>query len=298
MLEITLTDSNFPHQEYLTPYLKSKHIVWKRDDIRRKINVYTDNFIKQSVIDIPQDGNINVCILLEPYTNPPWTDIYDYIRTDFEKFDLIITHNLMKLGDLIESRPDKFYYSTKCITTTWLEEKFIGLNNKTKMISMPFSFKNFSEGHRIRHIIYDKYKDSGVIDFYGSGIEGYNGEFRESLVDYKYSICCENCLQKGFNSEKLNDCFLTYTIPIYWGSEIYDENYDKSSVFMFSPNKEKVDFNFEESFENLDKTIQTILATDPYDELKKAVEHNFSYTFNNLQTEDNIYNVLLKRNYI
>ena len=40
MIEITLTDSNFPHQEYLTPYMKSDKIIWKRDGIRRKINVY------------------------------------------------------------------------------------------------------------------------------------------------------------------------------------------------------------------------------------------------------------------
>ena len=83
MIEITLFDSNFPHQNFLTPYMDSTRIRWKRDGIRRKINVYTDNFIKSQVIDIPKDENKNICLLLEPYTNPPWTDIYDYIRTDY-----------------------------------------------------------------------------------------------------------------------------------------------------------------------------------------------------------------------
>ena len=69
MIEITLTDSNFPHQEYLTPYMKSDKIIWKRDGIRRKINVYTDNLIKTTHVDVPQDGNFNVCVLLEPLTN-------------------------------------------------------------------------------------------------------------------------------------------------------------------------------------------------------------------------------------
>ena len=101
MLEVTLTDSNFPHQTHLTPFMESKKLKWMRDEKRRKINFYTDNFIKKEVIQIPQDGNLNILVMLEPFTNPAWTDIYDYIRTDFEKFDLIITHNLMKLGDLI-----------------------------------------------------------------------------------------------------------------------------------------------------------------------------------------------------
>ena len=94
MIDITLTDNNFPHQEYLTPYIKSEKIRWVRDGKRRKVNVYTDNYIKRGVLEIPQDGNSNVLVMLEPLTNPQWTDMYEYIKTDFEKFDLIITHNL------------------------------------------------------------------------------------------------------------------------------------------------------------------------------------------------------------
>ncbi len=298
MIEVTLTDSNFPHQEYLTPYIKSKKIIWKRDGIRRKLNVYTDNFIKKEIIDIPNDGNINICLLLEPYTNPPWTDIYDYIRTDFEKFDLIVTHNLQNLGDLIIERPDKFYYSTKCITSTWIEENHIGIHPKNKLISMPFSWKNFSEGHRIRHVIYEKYKDSGLIDFFGTGIDGFSGDFRDCFIDYKYSICCENTLQTGFNSEKFNDCLLTGTIPIYWGSNFFNSNIDKRSIFPFSPNLSKIDFNFEESIENLDRIIRTIIDTDPYDSLIESVKQNYNYSFTTLQSEDNLFSIFKERNFI
>lgn len=295
MVEISLIDSNFSHQQYLTPYLESSKIKWVRDGKRRKINVYTDNFIKNTHVIIPQDGNYNVCILLEPFTNPPWTDIYEYIRTDFEKFDLIITHNLELLGDLIHERPDKFYYSTKCITTSWLKLNQIGLHNKSRMISMPFSNKNFSEGHRLRHLIFEKYKDSGIIDFYGDGVPNFNGDFRECFIDYKYSICCENTLQYGFNSEKLNDCFLTGTIPLYWGSDIHDENYHKNSIFKFSPNVSKVEFKFDKTFKLLDKIIQEIIKDDPYQSLIEHIIHNFNYTNKKSQSEDNIYDVLKEK---
>lgn len=298
MNEITLNDNSFGHQKYLTPFLDSKKIVWKRDNVRRKLNVYTDNLIKSTHIDNPKDDNYNICLLLEPYTNPPWTDVYDYIRTDFEKFDLIITHNLQLLGDLIESRPDKFYYSTKCLTTSWLSKEHIGLHKKTKNISMAFSFKNFSEGHRIRHLIYEKYKDTNIIDFYGSGVENFSGEFRDSMIDYKYTICCENSLQKGFNSEKLNDCFLTGSIPIYWGSILMDKNYNEKSVFYFSPNVNKVDFNFDESLSNLDNVIQSLWLNDNYDSLNESIKQNYEYTLSKLNSEDNLYDILKEKNFI
>jgi hypothetical protein len=292
MIEITLTDSNFPHQEYLTPFLKSDKIIWKRDGIRRKVNVYTDNFIKKTHVDVPKDGNYNVCILLEPYTNPPWTDIYDYIQTDFEKFDLIITHNLDKLGELIDARPDKFRYSTKCITTSWLSKGMIRLNEKTKGISMPFSYKNFSEGHRIRHVIYDKYKDTGLIDFFGDGVPDFRGEFRDCFIDYKYVIVCENTLQPGFNSEKFNDALLTGCIPIYWGPKVNDTNYKEDSIFYFSPDKKIINFEFEESLNRLEEIVNFIENNDPYYHLLDSVKSNYEYTLSKYQTENNIFDIL------
>lgn len=299
MIEITLKDSNFPHQRCLTPYLESDSISWKRDDIRRDINVYTDNFIKSTHCNIPQDGKKNICLLLEPYTNPPWTDIYDYIRTDFEKFDLVITHNISKLGDLIHNRPDKFYYSTKCITTSWLKKDMIDLHKKSKLISMPFTYKNFSEGHRIRHIIYEKYKNLNLIDFYGDGIPGYSGEFRECFLSYKYVIICENTLQNGFNSEKFNDALLTGCIPIYWGSRVIDTNYDSNTILYFSPaSVDCVNFNFDESLSLLDSIITRIYENDKYYSLYDSVVKNFNYAYKNKQSEDNLYQILADKKFI
>lgn len=299
MVEITLLDSNFPHQKYLTPFIDSTKIIWKRDSIRRKINVYTDNFIKKEVCEVPQDGNINVCLLLEPYTNPPWTDIYDYIKKDFEKFDLIITHNIDSLGEMIANRPDKFHYSTKCITTTWLTEDMIRLFDKTRFISMPFSYKNFSEGHRIRHIIYEKYKANNIIDFYGTGVPGYSGDFRDCFTEYKYTIVCENTLQYGFNSEKINDAFLTGCVPIYWGPRILDAGYDTSSIFYISPiNSNIINFNFEESLLNLNNIINYLIDKNPYDELIYSIRHNHSYAKKFIQSEDNLYSILKTKGYV
>jgi len=298
MIDITLTDNNFPHQEYLTPYIKSEKIRWVRDGKRRKVNVYTDNYIKRGVLEIPQDGNSNVLVMLEPLTNPQWTDMYEYIKTDFEKFDLIITHNLQVLGDLIKSRGDKFYYSTKCLTTSWLDKSMINLYDKTKMISMPFSWKTGSEGHSLRHEIYNKYKDTGLIDFYGTGVPGFEGEFRDCFFDYKYTIVIENTLQRGFNSEKLNDAFLTGCVPIYWGSDILDKNYNQISLYRFNPNVDSINWNMEKSLENLDTIINKLIKDDPYNEMLNSIINNYNYTLTCLNSEDNIFNILKERSIV
>lgn len=298
MIEVTLTDSNFGSQQSLCPHHTFDKLKWMRDGVRRKINVYTDNFIKQGYSEIPQDGNYNICILLEPLTNPPWTDVYDYIQTDFEKFDLIITHNLGKLGYLIEDRKDKFYYSTKCQTASWLPKESYGIHKKTKNISMPLSYKNFSEGHRLRHTIYEKYKDTGLIDFYGSGTGEYLDDLSECFRDYKYVVVCENTLQKGYNSEKFNDILLTGCIPIYWGSEIMDTNYDSKSIFRFAPNVESINFEFEESLENLERILDYVIKEDPYNKLIESVKRNFEYALTKSNAENNIYEVLKERKII
>jgi hypothetical protein len=298
MIEFTLYDSNLGGQEFINPFIKSERVIWKKDNVRRKINVYTDNFIKKEIIDIPNDGNYNICLLLEPYTNPAWTDIYQYIRTDFEKFDLVVTHNLQLLGDLINERPDKFFYSTKHQTTSWGDITDVGLHKKTKNISMVFSYKNFSEGHRVRHMIYEKYKNTNLIDFYGSGVEGFSGERKDAFIPYKYSIACENSLQLGYNSEKINDCFLNGTIPIYWGSRFADKNYDENSILYFSPDVEKVDFDFEKSLSNLDNIIQSILNEDNYEQLYNSIKNNYEYSLSKIISEDNLLDILKEKKFI
>jgi hypothetical protein len=65
------------------------------------------------------------------------------------------------------------------------------------------------------------------IDIYGnnweqanindSRIKGTVDNKKTALLDYEYSIAIENCQEEGYFTEKLTDCILTNTIPIYFG---------------------------------------------------------------------------------
>ena len=41
---------------------------------------------------------------------------------------------------------------------------------------------------------------------------------QETMSDFKFSICCENIESPGYITEKIIDCFIAGTIPIYMGS--------------------------------------------------------------------------------
>lgn len=74
-------------------------------------------------------------------------------------------------------------------------------------------------------------------DLYGYGwpsaadqrIKGPVDSKSSALTDYTYSICIENCRERNYVSEKIVDCFLTGTTPIYLGCPNIEEIYDRQS---------------------------------------------------------------------
>lgn len=102
---------------------------------------------------------------------------------------------------------------------------------RTKVFSVSFvcGSKKRTAGHRIRRRIWDK--KQGIImpkKFVSSGvsssISGTSSLRLPSppsakllLFDNMFHIAIENISQNDYFTEKLLDCFLTFTIPIYWG---------------------------------------------------------------------------------
>jgi hypothetical protein len=66
----------------------------------------------------------------------------------------------------------------------------------------------------LRHQSVLKFKDK--MDLYG---RGYNPvEYKlKCLKDYAFSLTIENTKKDYYFTEKLIDCFMTGTVPIYWG---------------------------------------------------------------------------------
>ena len=145
------------------------------------------------------------------------------------------------------------------------------ISKKSKNISMLYSAKEYTTGHTIRTFIYNKYRDTGLIDFFTAqkGEEKIRISNRKnSLSYYRYNLIIENTFDDHHVSDQLKDAFLGRCVPIYMG------NFTKFSQRFVD--KWGVDISGIVQISNfgLDKAI-TSLGTDFYSSLLPSIETNY-----------------------
>lgn len=89
---------------------------------------------------------------------------------------------------------------------------------KTKLISVITSNKAFTQGHidRMRFVEHLKAHFGNQIDVFGHGFCDFADKW-EVLSQYKYHIVIENSSQSYYWTEKMSDCLLAETFPLYYG---------------------------------------------------------------------------------
>jgi hypothetical protein len=89
---------------------------------------------------------------------------------------------------------------------------------KTRSLSVIASNKAFIPGHRARLDFVSRLRTdlADGIDIFGRGINELENKW-DGLAPYKFSIAIENAVGKDYWTEKLADCFLAETLPIYFG---------------------------------------------------------------------------------
>lgn len=107
----------------------------------------------------------------------------------------------------------------------------ISYPNKSKNISLVCSDKLFLPGHVKRYAFANKlmghFKDK--IDFLGSGFERIEDKLI-ALMPYKYSIAIENSALNDYFTEKITECYLTNTYPVYYGAPNIHKYFDERSL--------------------------------------------------------------------
>lgn len=89
---------------------------------------------------------------------------------------------------------------------------------KNRNISAIASTLSDLPGHRLRNQFVNLLIESGVdVDVFGKGRYEISKKI-EGLESYRFSLAIENSVQKGYWTEKLSDCLLADTIPIYFGA--------------------------------------------------------------------------------
>lgn len=194
--------------------------------------------------------------------------VYDAVKQNAHLFDLILTFDseLLKLPNAKFRNGGYEVVLNKNVHEQCYpllqDDSLQQIYQKNRMISFITSNKIMTEGHRFRvgcaqQIIQNQLP----VDLYGKGIKDIVGKI-EGLQDYKFSITIENGQHDNYFTEKILDCFLTGTIPIYNGCRNIGEFFDTNGIITFDTEDELVD-------------IVSNLTDNDYEQRKNAIQRNF-----------------------
>jgi glycosyltransferase involved in cell wall biosynthesis len=162
----------------------------------------------------------------------------------YEKFDAILTYDeeLLKLPNSIFRNGGGEVLLTKQNYSqgypVYVNESLFSIYEKNKLVSFITSNKTFTDWHRFRtECVNYLLKNNQKFDLYGVGYNEINQKIL-GLKDYYFSIAIENGNQKNYFTEKILDCFLTGTIPIYKGCPNIDDFFDKNGIITFNDKEE------------------------------------------------------------
>jgi hypothetical protein len=139
------------------------------------------------------------------------------------------TH-IITYDDVVLSRcPNAVKY---VFATCWIPHKDydnIDISLKKFQISSLVGSKSFAPGHNMRHELYMRQKElhhfplTIYISTHGTPLLNIsnnvplpNGDKMSLFKEFQFSIVIENVSQNTWFTEKLIDCLITKTIPIYW----------------------------------------------------------------------------------
>lgn len=147
------------------------------------------------------------------------------------------------------------------------------IEKKLNFVSCISSNLNFLKGHRKRLNFIKFLKEKRFqFDLYGRDVNPIDDKF-EAIFPYKYSIAIENSSYPHYWTEKIADCFLSWTMPIYYGCP---------NIRSYFPPESMIIIDVEKPNESL-KLIQQAIAEDRWMKNLDAIEQSRNLVLNKYQ---------------
>jgi len=122
------------------------------------------------------------------------------------------------------------------------DRKRLAEAKKEYSISMICGYKDYMPGHLVRRDIWKRQEEIKTPKkFYQSclskppgfnnnpKLDSYNGS-KALVMDCMFHLAIENCQETNYFTEKIIDCFVTRTIPIYYGCQQIDKWFDTRGI--------------------------------------------------------------------
>lgn len=270
MIRVNLFDQNFAHVKREVGYdascfTKPEHGEWVRNQMNWDgYTVFTDNSCYSSHVDLVKT-DCKVAWLMES-TGVNYS-IYQNFHMIQRKFDKVLTFLEKDHAMSIGVKSDQY---VNCpLGGAWVDAVRTNVK-KTKLCSLIASSKNDLLGHRLRHEIA---KSHDWIDLYGSGYKRVENK-SEALFDYAFSVVIENVSIPGYFTEKLIDCMLSRTVPVYWGDPKINRIFEKDGILSL------IDINN--------------LSFERYQSMIEAVNKNFELSLQLKSSDDNVFKAIME----
>jgi hypothetical protein len=170
-----------------------------------------------------------------------------------KEFDLILTSNKYVVDKCDNA---KFF----AFGSSWIKDDFKKIATHFE-VSFLCGVKNYLTGHALRHNIFSNIHNVRCKEL---GLKlNMTVDKKERIFDTsQYSIIIENTKQENYFTEKIVDCFITKTIPIYWGCPNISDFFDNKGIITF------------DTMDELFKKI-SMLTPNIYECKLKSIESNY-----------------------
>lgn len=202
-----------------------------------------------------------LAVLCEPGASQPFVDRPQLAR----RFAAVLTHD----HRLLERRAPYVEFPH---ATSWVSRVADRPNpfKKTKLVSfMGARHENATGGHGFRNEVVDELLGNGIVDSFGRGIRAVPSKLT-ALKEYAFSIAMENCRRDYYFTEKIIDCLLTDTVPIYYGCPGITRYFDERGLFIFETLDQLREILASLTMERYEAMLPHVLANR-----QKAVDHDW-----------------------
>jgi hypothetical protein len=221
-------------------------------------------------------SSINIISFQEPNE---YFGLHDWVIDNKDLFDIILTQSDKVLNNCIQATYQPFGH-------TWLKpEQYNKKHNKLFQLAHLQGKLLKTYGHSLRHQVtarkneltiptkfYETYGDRSNIEDARLGKEFIFG-------DSQFGIVIENTSHRGYFTEKILDCFLLKTIPIYWGCSNIGDYFDMYGIITFN---------------NVDDLVYITnqLNENYYNNRKEIIERNWNLALQYVNYEQSIVNTI------
>jgi hypothetical protein len=246
-----------------------------------KLKDYKDIDFSLFIQTIPKSqddlSSINIIVLFEPNE---YFNMNDWVIKNKDLFSVILTWDDKVLNNCENAIYTPFGH-------TWLKsDQYNKEYNKTFQLSHLCGKLLKTYGQSLRHETLARQNEFNIplkfYDVYGDRNNIEDARLGKEFVfgDSQFGVVIENTSHRGFFTEKLLDCFLLKTIPIYWGCSNIGDYFDTDGIITFN---------------NVDDLIHITnqLNENYYESKKEIINKNWLSALNYVHYEQNIINIII-----